>query len=383
MAESLGAGPCDVLRSSGWCRSIGGMTPYLTLLSRSGISRADADAAVSKRQILELPAARGCTYVLPKEDFQIGLTVGKGFREAEMKVAEKLGVTIEEIERLCDAVLRALESADNDPAGLKPLVGDACRSLGEEGRKKGITTTLPVALGRLQARGLILRLSLNGRLDSQRYAYTIWRDGPGTMKELSLEVAQAQVAQKFFSWIGPATIAQFAGFLAISGRAAKAVIDGLPLVPIEPGSDLLILESDLDSYQSFKASTDPQVRLIGGMDNLFHLPKDVAAYVDEKDLKRSQVGEKGLTQIGLVQELLNNAIVDRGRIIGLWEYDADRAEIAWYSFVPTFEELRKAVSETEEFVRDQLGDGRTFSLDSPQSRRPKIEGLRSMTLQTA
>ena len=34
------------------------------------------------------------------------------------------------------------------------------------------------------------------------------------------------------------------------------------------------------------------------------------------------------------------------------------------------------VVRTEEFIRSQLGDARTFSLDSPKSRIPRIEALR-------
>jgi hypothetical protein len=38
--------------------------------------------------------------------------------------------------------------------------------------------------------------------------------------------------------------------------------------------------------------------------------------------------------------------------------------------------LNRAVAEMEAFVREDLGDVRSFSLDSPQSRIPKIEALR-------
>src|SRR5215470_315083 len=87
----------EVLEQSGWARSVGGVSPYLTLFSRAGISREAADAAAVKLEIHELPAARGCTYVLPAGDFALGLTVGQGFG-GEMKVAEKLGVTRKEID---------------------------------------------------------------------------------------------------------------------------------------------------------------------------------------------------------------------------------------------------------------------------------------------
>jgi len=38
--------------------------------------------------------------------------------------------------------------------------------------------------------------------------------------------------------------------------------------------------------------------------------------------------------------------------------------------------LDRAVAETQAYVRDQLGDARSFSLDSPKSRAPRIAALR-------
>jgi hypothetical protein len=46
--------------------------------------------------------------------------------------------------------------------------------------------------------------------------------------------------------------------------------------------------------------------------------------------------------------------------------------------VPRDKALEKAVKEMEAFVREDLGDARSFSLDSPKSRAPRIEALRAM-----
>ena len=59
-----GKQPADILEQCGWSRSVGGAAPYLTLFSRGRISRSEADAAAANLTIHELPAARGCTYVL-------------------------------------------------------------------------------------------------------------------------------------------------------------------------------------------------------------------------------------------------------------------------------------------------------------------------------
>src|SRR5438876_158772 len=173
-----GASPAEILEQTGWARSVGGVGPYLTLFARGGSSREAVDEDVARLAIHELPSARNCTYVVPASDFALALKSGEAFAGAEMKLASKLGVTGKEIDRLCDAVLNALSKGPLDPDEIRGATGKASRSLGEEGKKKGLTTTLPLALGRLQACGQIRRLSMNGRLDHQRYRYTLWRPDP-------------------------------------------------------------------------------------------------------------------------------------------------------------------------------------------------------------
>lgn len=167
-----------MLERSGWARSVAGVGPYLTLFSRAGIGRAAADAALAALALHELPSARGCTYVLPAADFALGLAVGQPFGGAELKLAAKLGVTAKEIDRLKVAIAKALATGPLDPDGLREAVGGAARSLGEEGKKKGLNSTLPVALGILQSEGEIRRIPTNGRLDQQRYRYALWRPNP-------------------------------------------------------------------------------------------------------------------------------------------------------------------------------------------------------------
>jgi hypothetical protein len=45
-------------------------------------------------------------------------------------------------------------------------------------------------------------------------------------------------------------------------------------------------------------------------------------------------GDKGIVELGGLSDLHSNAILDRGAIIGLWEYDSEAASIVWATFVP-------------------------------------------------
>jgi hypothetical protein len=68
--------------------------------------------------------------------------------------------------------------------------------------------------------------------------------------------------------------------------------------------------------------------------------------------------------------------VDRGRLVGLWEYDTETESIVALRFIAKDRALDQAIERAEEYVREQLGDARSFSLDSPKSRVPRIDALR-------
>jgi hypothetical protein len=79
---------------------------------------------------------------------------------------------------------------------------------------------------------------------------------------------------------------------------------------------------------------------------------------------------------GGLMDLPSHAVVARGTIVGLWEFDAGKGEIVRGLFGKVTPEVDEAVKRTETFIRGQLGDARSFSLDSPDSRGPRIAALR-------
>src|SRR5262245_42170923 len=120
----LGSKPAEVFERAGWARSVGGANPYLTLRSRAGTSKMEAEKAVADTQIHELPSARGCTYVVPDRDFAMALRIARGTGDtAELSIAKKwLGATDAEIENLESKVLDALAGGPLDPKDIKNAV---------------------------------------------------------------------------------------------------------------------------------------------------------------------------------------------------------------------------------------------------------------------
>ncbi|HWE50163.1 MAG TPA: crosslink repair DNA glycosylase YcaQ family protein [Bryobacteraceae bacterium] len=343
-----GLSASEVLERAGWARSVGGAAPYLTLFSRAGIRRDDADAGVAKVAIQELPCARGCTYVVPASDYALALAAGQPFAGDEMKVARKLGVTDAEIAKLRAAVLKSLAGEPLDMDAIREKVGGAARNLGPEGVKKGLATTLPVAVGLLQTSGEIRRLPVNGRLDQQRYRYALWKPGPLEGWSKTQEESFVELARKFFSWIGPARISEFEEFAGLGVKAAKSAV--APLNLVEVAEEYLILGNDEAEFRKFKAPAQPQYALISSIDTIL------------------------LKHQGLQGR--NHTILDRGQAIGEWAFDQETNSIAWASSVKRTRALEEAVARMENFIKEDLGDARSVSLDSPKSRAPRIEELR-------
>jgi hypothetical protein len=368
----------EVLNRAGWVRSVGGANPYLTLFARAGLGRSTVDAAVAALDIHELPAARRCTYVVPSRDFALALKVGQAFGGGEMNVARKLGVTDKDVDRLCEKVVDALAKGPLDPEALKAAAGSAVKNFGEEGKKKGLASTLPVALGRLQQSGHIRRVPTDGRLDQQRYRYVLWRMNPLAAFKPTADEAYVELARRFFTWIEPARTADFQWFSGLGVKAAKAAVDPLGLVPIEAGSEWLINPEDLDAFRRAKPPARPQYALVGSIDSISLLRRDLPSLVDPADLKRSVAGERGARELGGLSDLPSHAILDRGRVVGLWEFDPEARTIAWWAFGanPKDKALVAAVERTEAFIAGDLGDARSFSLDSAKSRAPRIAALR-------
>ena len=272
-----------------------------------------------------------------------------------MKTAAKLGVTEREIAKLCDAVISALTKSPLDPAELRDVLGPAVRNLGEEGKRKGLTTTLPVALGKLQAEGEIRRIPTNGRLDQQRYRYTVWRPNPLSKFKLSVEEVNIELARRYFTWIGPATLGEFQWFSGLGVKSARSAMEPLQLEPLAKGDDRLLLPGDREAWESFRVPKDPQYALVSSLDGLVLLRRDLRGMLEAGDFERKVPVEKGKDEIGRLADLSSHAIVDRGRLVGVWEFDTATESIVWLPFVAKNTALTKAVERTQEYVRSQLG----------------------------
>ena len=328
------------------------------MFSRAGLGRESVDAALAAVRIHELPAARACTYVVAALDYALALASGQPFAGDEMKVVRKLGVTDAEIADLRIAVAAVLKSGPLGPDELKAQLGDAVRNLGAEGAKKGVSTTLPVALGLMQSDGEIRRVPTNGRLDQQRYRYALWIPNPLAKWKKSPEQTLTELATKYFSWFGPATPKDFQEFAGVGATAARNILQSIDLAEVDPESGF-VLQQDAEAFHKFRLPSKPRYSLVGNIDNVKLYRPDLPA-------------------LQLPRE--SNPIFDRGLLVGRWDFDTVTMWVVWAASVRD-KALEATVRKTEAYIREDLGDVRGFSLDSPKSRAPRIEALRKAAAQ--
>jgi hypothetical protein len=373
-----GATPAQVLSRTGWARSIGSSTPYLALFARAGLDRERVDADVAALAIHELPSVRGCAYLLPQRDFALGLTLGLAAAVADVSTAtRKLPVTREEIDELRGTVLAILEAADApmDPAAIREAAGGAVRSLGEEGKKKGHGTTLPMTLGLLQSQGRIRRVPAGGRLDQQRFGYVRWSPSPLDGYAADLDAAHTELARLYFGWAAPASLKHFQWFSGLSATIARKAVAPLGLMPVTGSEQLLLPPEQAEDFAAFQVPREPSYALVTAFDGVHLLHRDLGRLLDGPDAGRPVPGGKPGRVLGDEPDPPTMIIVDRGRIAGLWEYDVETRDIAYLAFGPADGALKEAVARTADFIREQLGDARTVSLDSPRGRAPRIAAL--------
>ncbi|MGY2743782.1 DNA glycosylase AlkZ-like family protein [Arthrobacter sp. UYCu723] len=369
----------QVFARAGWARSVGGANPYLTLFARAGIRREQVDADVLSHRILELPTARGCTYVLGRDDFAWALKLGKDAAEA-FRVLGRLGVDRGEITLLEEQVLHTLAeaAAPMDPRQLKDELGDSVRNLGEEGKKKGATTTLPTVLGILQAQGRIRRVPANGRLDQQRYAYELWNLPASPLDE---DEARTELIRRYLGWTGGATLKQsqwFPAFTVAQSKAALAAVGAVEVatqVTAAGGGGLWLLPDDVERLAAFEEPAEEQIQLLAGTDSLVLLRRNAAELLAEDGPDGDNIGRDVITSLALQADLPDHPILDRGRIIGLWQYEPGQERIVPWLFHGPTPAVTRRIAEVEAWIREDLGDFRAFSLDSPATRQKRIDVL--------
>lgn len=381
-AESTLPGLAEVVARTGWLRTLGGVDVYLALRARVPTLRAaDLDAAVSAGELCVTPAVRGCIYLVPRAHLPLCLRLAEGeWRRGAERDLQKTGVSWREVEELGEAVYAALAAAALSPDGLrKALPREAVRSLGENGKKVGLSSPLPVALRWLEFAGRIERSLANGRLDSERYLWRRCRTSPFVGADVAHDEAGRHVAlaRIFFAQHAPASDREFADWSGLTLGQVRAAIAALPeLQPVViPGhvEQAYALAEDLRPAEGQGASA-AGLYLLPFADNLLVIHGGLAALADPQEHERQVPlwgGRKTSERLGDARHASLRAVVYGGQLVGFWELSPTSGRVVQHTFdsargllKPAAARLRHVVEDTGRFLVEELGHGRSFSLDT-------------------
>src|SRR6185503_12047087 len=233
-----------VLEEAGFLRTLGGAEVYLAMRARRpGMRRADLEAAVAAGEARVTPAVRGCIYLVSARQQPLCLALADRLSsKRDARDQERAGMRAGEAKEVGKAVVATLAArgplSTNDLK--KALPDGVVRSLGEQGKKVGVSSTLPPALRLLEFAGDVERMLESGRLDSERYLWKKTARSPFAGAAVPDDPAElhARFAEIFFRAAGLGTRQAFAGWAGIGQREAQAAMQKLDLLPVAvDGSD--------------------------------------------------------------------------------------------------------------------------------------------------
>lgn len=364
--QGLGKRPPKGILDLPWLYSAGSAIAYLSVRARlPKLSREQMERA----GLMDVPALRG-NMLVPPADLGLALAAGRRSNAERFgRLAAKCKVTAKEVQDLCAAVVDVLSGGPLPMDQIRERIPPKLiRNFGEEGRLLGETSSLPVALRDLQAQGRVLRIPENLRWDDNRYVYRLSKPP----KQIVDKKVNHELARRFFHWAGPATLAEFAFWANLGKKEAEAAIKGLKLERLE------VEGWSNEAYQE-PGATKPEtsgVILLPFRDNYLYFRRNMTVFLDPAHRQVRTLDIKNQLRPLVMQPMLHHhAILFDGRLVGAWEYDPERKEIAW----TLWEEVRgveQAIEEMAEYIRTELGDLRFYAFDAGKGRRMRIESLR-------
>lgn len=402
LVEPVKGGVAGVLRRSGWMIAAGSAGPHLSLAARLGrFSRADADRAIAESDgVYEVPALRGTSMLVPEEDAADALRCARRFHdELFEKLKRSCDVTVTEIDRLSEAVLGKLESETLGVDELRQsLPGKIVRSLGEPGRKIGESSTLTFALKRLRVLGKILRVTLEGRLDSTRFVYAM---PPASMRvdrspdDPADPDLHARLARRFFRWAGPAKAQEFAWW---AGFRQKEALEGIRRAGLTAASvegwtdDAWIAEEDLErpaaadlkhSHSNVPMRPIPTFKFLPFRDNFVGMRRALAPLVAVENRGVKVLDWNGKpSPIGQAESLHHHAILSGDRLSGIWEWDPPGKRIVWASLgrltAVEASALRAEADRVARLIADEIGDLNFYALDNEKNRLARLDAVQRL-----
>jgi hypothetical protein len=361
----------SLVSETGWLHSTSAKTPYLALFPRcGGICRSELDSALfESHALLELPGSRACTFVVPAAEGHLcllGYSRDVETRISRLRKAENLAEA--EVDRMETAVRGALAHGPLPVEELRAKIPrEENRDLGSAGQNAGYRNILAVALARLQARGLVIKMAADGRLDSGRNTFALSKK---VVPDVRLRpVGPAETARKlallYFAAAGPATLEDFAWWADIPPEEARTAVDALggELSPVRIAGERapsFVPTASLERLLSPGPAVEVTTLLLPHRDNLFGMRRGASCAVRPEHVKYPILDWRGgTTPAGVAGAAHHAPVVLSGFVMGAWAFDPKKGAIQWETFEPLdagpAASLDQQAAGLARFIREDLG----------------------------
>lgn len=385
-----------ILERTGFIRTLGGADVYLAARARvAGFTRSDLDTLVEQGRFHVSPTVRGCIYLLAREHREPSLRLAEllSARRVE-RDHEKVGLPTGELAQVGEAVRQALADGPLTTQALRRALPDGTvRSLGDIGKKVGLSSTLPPALRRLEFDGALERVLDGGRLDTERY---LWRllDGAAddaAARPVAVEDVHRHMAEVYLRAAAFGGRNGFAGWSGLGKRDAQKALDGLDTVAVrvegldEPQVALAENASTLASLAADTSGDSGPVAFLPFEDNLIALKEGPAFFVDPEHhgLQVPVWGRGKGTTLGNVRHGALRTVVAEDKLVGFWEFDPEAQSVVVGLFAGVGGETRQHIDQEAvavgRFLRDEIGHAKSISIDNEAQMRKRCTEIRALS----
>jgi hypothetical protein len=361
------------VRQTGWMVTAGSTGVYLSIRARMrGVSREAIDRAVlDGTTVMEVPGAHARPWVLvPRDEAALALRLHLRSYEAHAAAYYRYaGITEATVKGVAAQVCAALDEGPLSSADIRKQVTHP--DAGE---------LLVGALVHLSIRGIVRRISLDGRLDSSSYVYELRHpdDRPALESAGDESRVIARCIDGFLRCHGPATIDELCWWGTLPKGAVRTALQSLGAESVAvPGwaEHAWLPADDAIRWRQSKGDEGDRVVLLPYRDPfvlgrrppaiLTRMPE--ATVLDDK-LKR--------VPVNAIDALRHHVILRGSDVIGVWEYDPESEAVVARIWKKGDPQLRRRVAdaagETSQFIRQQLGDLKLSAVDPPARRARRI-----------
>jgi hypothetical protein len=188
----------------------------------------------------------------------------------------------------------------------------------------------------------------------------------------------ADVARIVLGWLAPIStkdLADFVGWTQAQASTALKACGALP-VRVADAACWMLSEQRAEIGQGAPEGTT----LLPAMDTILAWHGGPAPFLHPEDLHREVPvwGRARRASWATVKHPLARVVVARGQVRGRWEYDPEAGDLALLAYAPGLpEDIVSCAVETARFIREELGHGRTHSLETDERLAERCARLRA------